>query len=47
MDDWKPGQGEKQTEIGGNFKNAPKGFLDFAKTIWEKYRRRDAFQNYE
>jgi hypothetical protein len=47
MDDWKPGQGEKQTEIGGNFKNAPDGFLDFAKTIWEKYRTREAFIDYE
>lgn len=46
MDDWKPGEGKKQTEIGSNFKNAPDGFLDFAKTIWEKYRTREAFIDY-
>lgn len=26
-----------ETKVGGNFKNAPEGFLDFAKNKWEKH----------
>jgi hypothetical protein len=34
--------GGYETSIGANFKNAPEGFLDFAKKIWQKYRHRNA-----
>jgi hypothetical protein len=33
--------GGYEPNIGENFKNAPEGFLDFAKKIWEQYRHRN------